>query len=207
MTIDTDRLAKQVKLAYEFMEALHGQALALIKDVETQLSQALEELRCLRPKGYRFTVNRQSFGLERPQATIADYYAVCLRHFAGRVKNTPLVGDLPPVGFLKVVLRERGLEHPEVRFGIVTEVTKPPERTGDKWPTKFEDLVTHLTDRALIGPPPWIDRESVEQKYQDSYISVVIRGTAVRLADLPDSEAIALRIVDPLLAMYREAAG
>ena len=206
MSIDADRLAKQVKLAYEFINALHGQAIALNKDVETQLAQG-SELQLLRPGGYRFTVNPLSYGLERPQVPIADYYAVYFRHFEGRVKNTPLDVTVPPIGFLKIVFRERGLKHPEVRFGIVTGVTKPPEQADDKWPTKFEDLVAHLTARALIGSPPWFDREIVGQKYQDSYISVVIRGAAVRLTDLPNSEAIAQRIVDPLLAMYREAAG
>ena len=204
MDIDADRLAKQVKLAYEFVEALHGQALALIKDVETQLAQAPEELQCLRPGGYGFTVKPLSMSLERPQATIADYYAVCFRHFEGKAKNTPLDRNVPPIGFLKIVLRERGLEHPEVRFGVMTKIAKPAERT-DRWPTKFEDVVSLITNRALIGPP-WFGQETVKQDYQDIYISLVIHGTGVRLADLPDSEAIADRIIEPLLAMYREAA-
>ena len=203
MNIDADRLANQVKLAYEFMEALHGQALALIKDVETQLAQAPEELQCLRPGGYKFAVNPLSYGLERPQATIADYYSVYFRHFADRVKNTPLDGNVPPITFLKIVFRERGLEHPEVRFGVMTEVAKPAER-AHPWPKKFEDVINHITSRALVGPP-WSGRGTVEQKYQDSYISLTVCGTGVRLADLPDSEAIAERIIDPLLAMYREA--
>jgi hypothetical protein len=205
MNIDADRLANQVKLAYEFMEALHGQALALIKDVETQLAQALEELQCLRPGGYRFAVNSLSLSLERPQATIADYYAVYFRHFAGRVKNTPLDGNVPPIAFLKIVFRERNLEHPEVRFGVLTEVAKPADR-ADSWPKKFEDIINNITRRSL-GDPAWFSRETISQDYQDIYISFAIRGKGVRLADLPDSEAIAERIIDPLLAMYREAAG
>jgi len=206
MDIDADRLAKQVKLAYEFVEALHGQALALIKDVETQLAQAPEELQCLRPGGYRFAVNSLSFSLERPQATIANYYAVCFRHFKDRIKNTPLGPDVPPIAFLKVVLRERGLEHPEVRFGIVSEVTKSPEKV-DAWPKKFEDVISYIiASRALVGPA-WSDQEAVTKPYHDGYISLAIRGKGVRLADLPDSEAIAVNIVDPLLAMYGEAGG
>jgi hypothetical protein len=203
MNINADRLAKQVKLAYEFMEALHGQALALIKDVETQLAQAPEELQCLRPGGYRYAINEQSLTLERPQAAITDFYAVCFRHFAGRPKGTPLDGSVPPIGFLKIVFRERGLEHPEVRFGIFTNVEKPAERTHE-WPSKFEDVVNHVTRRALVGTA-WSDRETLRQTYQDSYISFMIQGMGVKLADLPDSEAIAERIVEPLLAMYREA--
>ncbi len=203
MSIDADRLAKQVKLAYDFMEALHGQVLALIKDVETQLAQAPEELRCLRPGGYRFTVNPISLSLDRPQATMVDYYAVYFRHFVGRIRNSPLDQNVPPIGFLKIVLRERGLEHPEARFGVITEVEKPAER-GDSWPSKFEDIISNITNRALIGPP-WSSRGRVKQDYQDIYISLVINGTGVRLADLPDSEAIADKIIDPLLAMYREA--
>ena len=207
MNIDADRLAKQVKLAYDFMEALHGQALALIKDVETQLAQAPEELQCLRPGGYRYTVNPLSYGLERPQVPMVDYYAVYFRQFAGRVRNTPLDPldrNVPPIGFLKIVLRERGLEHPEVRFGVITKVAKPAEKT-DLPPTKFEDVISTTTYLALIGPP-WFGREAVKQDYQDNRISLAIRGTGIRLADLPDSEAIADRIIEPLLAMYREAA-
>ena len=48
MKIDAVLLAKQIKLAYDFMESLHGQALSLIKDVETQLSQSPEDLQCLK---------------------------------------------------------------------------------------------------------------------------------------------------------------
>ena len=205
MNIDADHLAKQVKLAYDFMEVLQGQALALIKDVETQLTQAPEELQCLRPGGYRFTVNPLSYSLERPQVPIADYFAVYFRHFADRVKNTPLDQNVPPIGFIKIVLRERRLEHPEVRFGVITKVAKPAER-ADRWPNKFEDIVSNITNRALKGPP-WSGRGPVKQDYQDSFISLAIHGTGIRLADLPDSEAIADKIIDPLLAMYREAAG
>ena len=85
-------------------------------------------------------------------------------------------------------------------------MSKPVERADDKWPNKFEDLVSYLSDRALTGSA-WFGRESVIQHYQDSYINLAIQGMGVRLADLPDSEAIAERIIDPLLAMYREAVG
>ena len=47
MSIDADRLAHQVKLAYDFIDALHRQALGLIKDVETQIGEAAEALECL----------------------------------------------------------------------------------------------------------------------------------------------------------------
>lgn len=202
MDIEADRLSKQVKLAYEFIEALHGQALALIRDVETQLAQGPEELQCLRPGGYRFAVKAMSLSLERPQPAVADYYAVCFRHFAGRVKNTPLDEEVPPIGFLKVVLHERGLEHPEVRFGVLTDIARPAD---SRW-RKVEDMVNAVARKALEGPA-WFGREIVGELYQDSYIRFAIRGTGVRLADLPDSEAIAERIVDPLLKMYREAKG
>ncbi|HUW95974.1 MAG TPA: hypothetical protein VMW58_09305 [Anaerolineae bacterium] len=207
MSIDANRLAEQIKLAYEFMETLHGQAIALIKDVEGQVAQAAEELRCLRPGGnYRFAATPMSYSLERPQTAIADYYAVYFRHFPDRVKNALLDGDVPPICFLKVVLRERRLEHPEARFGVMTEIAKPPER-GDKFPHKFEELINDpITSKALAGPA-WSTQHTISQNYQHSYISMAIRGMGVRLADLPDSEAIAVRIVEPLLELYREAVG
>ena len=202
MNTDPDRLAQQVKLAYEFIDALHGQAIALIKDVETQLAQEAE-LRFLQPGGYRYTINPLSYSLERPQVPIPDYYAVYFRCFEGRVKNTPLDGAVPPIGFLKIVFRERGLDHPEVRFGVLTGMERPAERASG-WPKKVEDIINHVAYRAL-GGPVWIDRGAVRQDYQDSYVSFAIHGMGVRLADLPDSEAIAERIVDPLLKMFREA--
>ena len=200
--IDADRLAEQVRLAYEFVDALHGQGIALIKDVETQLMQATEELQCLRPRGYRFVTNELSLSLERPQPTIADSYAVFFRHFDGAVKTTPLGGQVPPIGFTKVVFRERGLEHPETRYGILTEFFKPEGREGS-WPKKVEEIANHIARRAL-SDPAWFGRE-VSESYEDSYVGFHIRGAGVRLADLPDSEAIAEMIVDPLLLMYREA--
>jgi hypothetical protein len=202
MPIDADRLAQQVKLAYEFMEALHGQALALLKDLETQLAQTSEEFQFLRPGGYRYAVNAQSLSLERPQAALAEFYAVCFRRFEGRSKTTPLKGNVPLIGFIKIVLRERGLEHPEIRFGFLTDVEKPVERPQE-WPRKVEDLVNHVTRRVLVGPA-WYDQGTLERAHQDSYISLVIHGVAVRLADLPDSEAIAAEIIEPILEMYQE---
>lgn len=201
MDIDANRLANQVKLAYEFMEAFHGQALALIKDVETQLAQTPEDLRCLRPGGsYRFAVNSLSTGLERPQANIANYYAVFFRHFEESVKNTPLDQNVPPIVFLKVVLRELRLKHPEVRFGVITKVTKSTGRADGQWPKTFEQIISHVADRALIGPL----KSDQEKDYRSSYINLAIHGTGVRLADLPDSEAVAEKIIDHLLTMYRE---
>ena len=205
MSMDANRLAQQVKLAYDFMETLHGQAIALIKDVEGQVAQAPEELQCLRPGGnYRFAATPMSYSLERPQTAIADYYAVYFRYFPDRIKNTFLDRDVPPICFLKVVLRERRLENPEARFGVMTDIAKPPER-GDKRPHKFEELINDpISNKALAGPA-WSTRENVRQNYQHSYISMAIRGMGVRLADLPDSETIAIRIVEPLLELYREA--
>ena len=205
MNIDADRLAEQTKLAYDFMETLHGQALALIKDVETQLEQAPEELKCLRFGGYRFAMSRQSTSLTSPQPNIPTYYAVCFRHYRGKIQNTPLKGKVPPVAFLKVVLCERKLHHPEVRFGVMTQATKAEGRSESQGPNKFEDLVTHLADRAL-GPSWWEAEASIDRHYEDKYVSLALRGASVMLAALPNSEAIANQIVDPLMEMYRTAA-
>jgi hypothetical protein len=68
MSIDAARLAQQVQLAYDFMDALHLQAPGLIKDVETQIGEAAEALECIQPGGsYRFTANRLSYSLATPQ--------------------------------------------------------------------------------------------------------------------------------------------
>lgn len=207
MSIDAKRLTEQIKLAYDFMDTLHGQALALIKDVEGQVAQTDEELQCLRPGGsYRFAATPMSYSLERPQTAIADYYAVYFRQFPDHVKNTPLDGHVPPICFLKVVLREPKLEHPEARFGVITEIVKPAER-GDKFPRNFEDLINDpISNKALDGPA-WSSQDTVSRPYPRSYVSMAIRGKGVRLADLPDSEAIAAKIVEPLLKLYRKAAG
>jgi hypothetical protein len=201
MKIDADRLAQQVKLAYEFLEALHGQALALLKDLETQLAQTPEEFQFLRPGGYRYAANEQSLSLERPQAALTEFCAACFRRFEGRAKTTPLKGDVPLIGFIKIVLRERGLEHPEVRFGILSDVKKPAQRSHE-WPGKFEDVVNHVTRKVLLGPA-WYGQGTLERAHRDNFISFTIHGTAVRLAGLPDSEAIAEKIVEPIVEMYQ----
>ena len=207
MSIDAERLSEQIKLAYDFMETLHGQAIGLIKDVEGQVAQADEELQCLRPGGnYRFAATPMSYSLERPQTAIANYYAVYFRQFPDRVKNAPLDADVPPICFLKVVLREPKLEHPEARFGVITELVKPVERR-DKFPRNFEELINDpISNKALDGPA-WSPQDTVSLNYDRSYVSMAIRGKGARLAELPDSEAIAVRIVEPLLEMFRAVAG
>lgn len=202
MDIDDRRLAEQIKLAYEFIETLHGQAIALIKDVEAQLVQA-SGLQLLRPGGYRYTVNPTSYSLERPQVSIADYFAVYFRYFEGRVRNTPLDGDVPPIGFLKIVFRERGLAHPEVRFGVLTDIHKPLDR-ADTFPQKFEDVVGTLTQRAFVGSV-WNSEDGVQQDYEDAYIILKVQGKGVRLIELVDSEAVADRVVLPLVEMFDKA--
>jgi len=44
-----------------------------------------------------------------------------------------------------------------------------------------------------------------ERDYRDSYLSFHLTGAGVRLADLPDSEAVAREVVTRLLAMHRQA--
>lgn len=201
MNIDADRLAKQVELAYHFVDVLHKQVIALIRDVETQLAQA-RGIRCLQPRGYGYYTDSLSTSIDRPRAQIASYLAVYLRVFEDEIENTPFDGQVPPIYFLKVVLHEDGLEHPEVRFGVLTDIEQAPGRPEKK----FEEIVNTLTERAFVGPA-WSKRDVIEESYQDAYVGLQIQGRGVRLADLPDSEAIAERIVDPLLAMYREANG
>jgi hypothetical protein len=60
-----------------------------------------------------------------------------------------------------------------------------------------------VADTAL-GGPPWVGRD-VQLDFSDSYLSFHVTGKGVRLADLPDSEAVALKVVGPLLEMYRQA--
>jgi len=199
MRIDADRLAEQVELAYHFVDVLHKQAIALIKDVETQLAQA-RGIRCLQPGGYGYYTDSLSTSLERPRAQIANYLAVYLRKFEDGVQNTPFDGNVPPICFLKVVLREEGLAHPEVRFGVLKEIEKAPGRPE----SKFEDIANILFERAFLSPA-WSSRGEIQEPYKDAYVDLQIRGRGVRLADLPDSEAVAERIVDPLLTMFSEA--
>lgn len=199
MTVDADRLAKQVDLAYDFIHALHGRVIDLIVDAEAQLARA-EDVRCLRPKGYGYYTNALSTSIERPQAQVADYFAVYLRRFEGRIEHTPFEPNTPPIAFLKVVLRERGLTHPEIRFGVLSCIDQAPDRAEER----FEEIAYQLAERAFVGPA-WIDRGRIERTYGDAYVSMEITGQAVRLADMPNSEAIARLIVEPLRAMFLAA--
>jgi len=193
MSIDADRLAKQVKLAYDFIDALHGQAMGLIKDVETQLGAATEQLECLRPGGsYLFTANRMSYSLATPRPVIANYYAAFFRHFPERQGRTTLVDEhTPPIAFVMVVLREGGMDHPEVRYGVITSMTRVLGR--DDWPRTVEQTPTPVADKALTGKAPWAGRGVQERDYRDSSLSFHLTGMGVRLADLPDSDAVAAR--------------
>ena len=199
MTVDADRLAKQVDLAYDFIHALHGRVIDLIVDAEAQLARA-EAMRCLRPRGYGYCTNALSTSLERPQVQVADYFAVYLRRFEGRIEHTPFEPNTPPIAFLKVVLRERGLTHPEIRFGVLSRIHRAAGRPEER----FEEMAYQLAERAFLGPA-WIDRGRIEQDYEDAYVSMEITGEAVRLADVPDSEAIATLIVEPLRALFLAA--
>ena len=135
---------------------------------------------------------------------IANYYAAFFKHFPERKKRTTLIDEhTPPIAFVMVVLRERGMDHPEVRYGVLTSIARAAGR--DDWPRTVEQTPTHVADVALIGGLPWAGRGVQERDYRDSYLSFRLTGAGVRLADLPDSEAVALKVVDPLLVMHRQA--
>jgi len=210
MSIDADRLAHQVKLAYDFIDALHRQALGLIKDVETQVGAAAEALECLQPGGsYRFTINPTSNSLATPQPVVANYYAAFFRHFPAHQRRTsrttPVDEHTPPIVFVMVVLREHGMDHPEVRFGVITSMARAAGRQDNNWPSNVEQTPLHVAYAALTGGPPWAGRGVQERDYRDSSLSFHLTGAGVRLADLPDSEAVAREVVVPLLTMYRQA--
>jgi hypothetical protein len=171
MSIDADRLAQQVKLSYEFIDALHGQALGLIKDVETQIGETAEALECLRPgASYLFTANRMSYSLATPRPVIANYYAAFFRHFPERQgRTTPVDEHTPPIAFVMVVLHEHGMDHPEVRYGVLAAMTRVPGR--DDWPRTVEQTPTHVADTALIGRLPWAGKGVQKRDYRDSYLS------------------------------------
>jgi hypothetical protein len=144
MSIDADRLEQQVKLAYDFIDALHRQALGLIKDVETQVGEAAEALESFQSGGgYRFIVNRMSSSLATPQPAIANYYAAFFKQFPEHKRGpTPVDEHTPPIAFVMVVLRERGMDHPEVRFGVLTAITRAAGR--DDWPRTVEQIPSHV---------------------------------------------------------------
>ncbi len=148
MSIDADRLAQQVKLSYEFIDALHGQALGLIKDVETQIGETAEALECLRPgASYLFTANRMSYSLATPRPVIANYYAVFFRHFPERQgRTTPVDEHTPPIAFVMVVLHEHGTWITR-RFATACSpsMTRVPGR--DDWPRTVEQTPTHVAKR------------------------------------------------------------
>lgn len=196
MRIDVDRLAKQIALAYTLINAVHLQAIDVIREVETQLRTA-RNIRCLQPRGYGYYTDPLSTSIARPQAQVASSFTVYLRRFEDEVEQTPFDARVPPIAFLKVVLRERGMQHPEVRFGVLTHI----ERASGRPESKFEDIAYRLADRAL-GGPAWIHRGKIECPYEDAYVTLDIEGSAVRLADLTDSETIAKEIVEPLLRLF-----
>lgn len=189
--MDHQLLAQQVKLAYEFMDTLHQQALSLIKDVEGQLSS--EGIRCMRPGGYKFNYNSVSASLDQPKPALTDFYCVFFMRddTDTTTTSTPVDGTAPRIGFVRVTLRERHLDHPEVRFGVIEKVEKPDP--SKQWPKKVEDALSTFSSYAFAGTK-W----KAEGNYQDSYVSMNYKGLAVRLADLPNSEAIEAKIVAPL---------
>jgi hypothetical protein len=191
--MDHDLLAQQVKLAYEFMDTLHQQALSLIKDVEGQLSS--EGIRCMRPGGYKFNYNSVSASLDQPKPALTDFYCVFFKcdDTDTTTTSTPVDGTAPRIGFVRVTLRERHIYHPEVRFGVIEKVEKPDP--SKQWPKKVEDALSTFSSYAF--GTKW----KTEGSYQDSYVSMNYKGMTVRLADLPSSEAIEEKIVTPLLQL------
>lgn len=208
MSIDASKLAEQVKLAYDFIDALHSQALALIKDVELQLGETSREagaqLAALRPgNNYQFATNSMSKAMDMPRPVVTNYYAAFFKVGSGRAKQSPADGRTP-MAFVKVVLRERDLDHPEVRFGVVSELTRGSQR-AKAGPQTIEQLAMRIAE-SVLDSRSLTGSKQYEVEYSDSSLRCHVSGRAVRLADLPDSEAVAHKVVEPLLEMFAEVA-
>ena len=185
------KLSMQVELAYDYMNTLHSQALALLKDVEAQLSENEDRIVAIRPGGYRFTTNELSMGLETPRPSIAEFYGMCFRHKeSGKVVATPFVKPMPAIGFVKVVLFEPSLGSPEVRYGVLRDI----ERLDQSDKGKFEDVVTDVMRYATLRSATK-NNDIEEKNWKNSKVSMNVSMRWVGLSRVTTSEDVGRLIV------------
>ena len=196
--ITKKELIEQNNLAFDFIQKLYLEVSYLIKEIEANLNDEVEEFVIGKPGGYGIN-SKRSAGLE------SNYVKLwLLRKFAvffvpqestekkGGQLITPINKDLKVI-YLRFMLNGTNIKEPEIIMGVLHDI-----KTKNKW-EKFEHLMGFFeyNDEKVFK-----DINNIQ--YEDAAVSLKGKLHKVNLFDLNDSQAIKSKLVDPALAFYRK---
>ena len=198
---DKNELARQTKLAFDFIQKLYLETSYLIKEIEGLLLEEKEKFVICRPSGYAVSA-RSSTGLESVFVNfwlIKKLAVAFIPEDATKVEkgqtNTTLTKDLKII-YVRTVFDDKDLEQPVIKTGFLTNIeVKQP---GERWIGKFEKMMSHLTynDQKIFIEPNMVD-------YEDVYIKLKGRFIDHDLYDLNDSKTVYEKVIVPTLKIYR----
>jgi len=193
-----NELIEQSNLAFDFIQKLYLEVSYLIKEIEANLNDEVEEFVIGKPGGYGIN-SKRSAGLE---SNLVKLWL--LRKFAvffvpqestekkGGQLITPINKDLKVI-YLRFKLNGPDIKEPEVIMGVLHDI-----ETKNKW-GKFEFLMGFFEYK---DDKVFKDINNIQ--YEDAAVSLKGKLHKVNLFDLNDSKAIKSKLVDPALVFYRK---
>jgi len=195
------KLVDQTRLAFQYIEKLYFEVSYLIKEVEGLLGESEEKFIFGRPSGYGITA-RGSTGLDPNLVSLwllkklaVIYIPEEITSIKGGNSTTKFEND-PRIIYLRIVLDDKLISQPTVSFGIMYDFEK--KNATDKWPTKIENLIGHFeySEKRVFKDP-----ENIE--YEDANLKLKGRLQTINLFDITDSEQVMVKIIAPVLEMFR----
>jgi hypothetical protein len=199
--MDKNELAKQTKLAFEFIQKLYLETSYLIKEIEGILLEEKEKFVICRPSGYAVSV-RSSTGLESTYVNLwlmrklaVSFIPEDSTMLEKGQTHTNITRDLK-ILYVRIVFDDKDIKEPVINSGFLTnfEIKEP----GKRWTGKFEKMMSHITynDQRLFIEPGKVD-------YEDSHVKFNGRFVDNYLYDLIDSETLNKKVIEPTLKLFR----
>jgi len=192
-------LIEQSNLAFDFIQKLYLDVSYLIKEIEAILNDEVEEFIIGKPGGYGINA-KGSRGLESNFVKLwllrkfaVFFVPVEITEKKGGQLITQLTKELK-VLYLRVTLNGEDSKEPEVLMGVLGDI-----ETKNDW-GKFEHIMGYLE---YYDEKAFKDIKNID--YEDKTISLKGKLHKVNLFDLNDSKTIKSKLVEPALALYRNA--
>lgn len=195
--MEKEKIVKQTKLAFDFIQKLYLETSYFIKEIEGFLQREEEEFKILRPSGYGITTFR-SIGLESGmQDWLIRKGAVFFvaKADTGVARGQTITKFVPglKVILVRFILNDKDITEPEVWAGVISDISVKVEYH------KFEALTWKFAyyDRKIL-------KGVGESTYEDGEITFKLDMIKKHLYSISNSEDIQREIVQPVLDLYRK---
>jgi hypothetical protein len=193
------QVAKQIEMAFDFVQKLYQESAYLIKEIEGKLAEHEYHFMIIKPSGYG--VNSRSSNSLDP--TGINFWLMRKFAFAfvtenqtatqGSKTNTEITDKLK-VMYFRIILNDKKIKEPKLLFGTFYEI-KALKEGG--WITKFENLMSQFEylDDKLFKNTPNVDFENSDFRLKGIF-------KEAHLLDINSSEELVSKVINPAIKIF-----